>query len=557
MSRFTFLLTTMFLLGASLSGNAQMHDPKALDADPTTATSPIAPRLTGLGHHSMPITTDKADSQYFFDQGLRLTYGFNHSEALRAFKEAVRLDPNNAMAYWGWALVLGPNINLPMQAEVEKRAYEAAQTAFKLRHQVSEKERILIETLALRYTNESKQERASLDQVYADAMARVYARYPDDVDIATLYASALMNLSPWNYWDGDGRPYDRTRRVMDILEPAMLASPGHTGSRHYYIHIVEKERPELGERAADELALLAPGAGHLVHMPSHIYMRIGRYADSYRANALASQADEGYIAQCRAQGIYPLGYYPHNVHFLVWSAMYQGRSADAMKAARKVHASIPAAITGDGLRSFEQFLSQPIVALVRFGKWQDVLAESKPPESSKYWTGIWHYARGLAFNNMGKRSMAQKELGILRKLAAEEGMDSYVTFASDARSLLNIASAILAGDIASRRGRHDEAVASLSRAVRLQGALTYSEPPEWYFPSRHYLGAVLLEAKRPAEAEVVYWEDLREHPENAYSLLGLAQALQQLGRDEQASDIMSRFKQAWGEADVQLGSSRF
>ncbi len=534
-----------------------MHDPKALDADPFTATSPIAPRLEGLGTYSMPVTTASADSQYFFDQGLRLTYGFNHSEALRAFKEAVRLDRENAMAYWGWALVLGPNINLPMQPEVAEPAYMAIQSAMKLRQGVSEKERILIETLSLRYAEEAVDDRSELDQAYADAMARVYARYPDDVDVATLYAAALMNLSPWDYWDGDGQPYANTRKVMGILEPAMLSSPEHTGSRHYYIHIVEKERAQLGERAADELALLAPGAGHLVHMPSHIYMRIGRYADSYTANDLASVADEGYIAQCRAQGIYPLGYYPHNVHFLVWSAMYLGRSEDALQAARKVHGSIPAAITGDGLRSFEQFLSQPIVAMVRFGMWDKVLEEPRPPATSKYWTGIWHYARGLAFINMGERNKARKELGIVRKLAAEEGMDTYVTFASDARSLLNIAAAILAGDIASRRGNHDEAVAQLSRAVRLQDALTYSEPPEWYFPSRHYLGAVLLEAGRPGEAEVVYWQDLREHPENAYALLGLSQALAAQGRHEQASDFMVRFKQAWGDADVELDSSRF
>lgn len=551
------LLALFILYFSAFSSQAQMHDPKALKADPASASSPIAPRLSGLGTHSMPVTTSNPESQYFFDQGLRLTYGFNHSEALRAFKEAVRLDPDNAMAYWGWALVLGPNINLPMQGEVVKPAFKAINAALARKQKVSEKERILIDTLALRYTSKPEDDRVALDRAYANEMARVYARYPDDPDVATLYASALMNLSPWNYWDGDGSAYPNTQVVMDILESVMANHPIHTGARHYYIHIVEKERPALGERAADELALLAPGAGHLVHMPSHIYMRIGRYADSYRANELASLADEGYIAQCQAQGIYPLGYYPHNVHFLVWSAMYLGRSEDALRAARRVEAAIPSSIEGDGLRSFEQFISQPLVAMVRFGDWDKVLNEPKPPQASKYWTGIWYYARGLALANTGKHSQARRELKSLRKLAAEKGMENYVTFLSDARSLLNIASAILAGEIASRRGRHDEAVAELTRAVRLQGALSYSEPPEWYFPSRHYLGAALLDAGRSREAEVVYWNDLREHPENAYSLFGLARALQQQGKHVLADDIMLRYKKAWSEAGAELTSSRF
>jgi tetratricopeptide (TPR) repeat protein len=444
-----------------------------------------------------------------------------------------------------------------MQPYVVEQAYSAMQGAVKIKRSASAVEQALIDALATRYLPEAEADRAVLDQAYVSAMAEVYKKYPDHPDVATLYAAAIMNLSPWNYWDGDGRPYDRTKTVMQVLEEVISKHPDHTGARHYYIHIVEKEQAQLAEQAADELATLTTGAGHLVHMPSHIYMRIGRYADSYNSNVLASLADEGYITQCQAQGIYPLGYYPHNVHFLVWSAMYQGRSDAALTAARRVQGAIPSNFAGDGLRQFEQFISQPIVAMVRFGDWEGVLAEPKPPETSRYWTGMWHYARGLAHINNGDRRKADRELRNLNKLVNEEGMDEYVTFLSDARSLLTIAEEILAGEIASRRGRHDDAIAHLTRAVRLQQGLVYSEPPEWYFPSRHYLGAALLDAGLPAEAEVVYWEDLREHPENGYSLFGLTEALNRQDKFQQAASVWDRYEAAWSEADTKLSSSRF
>ncbi len=536
---------------------AQYHDPRALDADPLTATEQIAPVLEGLGDHGFQVTTDSAESQYFFNQGLRLTYGFNHSEAMRAFKEAVRLDPNNAMAYWGWALTLGPNINLPMQPYVVLQAYEAMSRAVALSGSISPRERAYIDALSVRYTDDLDADRAPLDAAYADAMAALHERYPDDPDAATLFAASLMNLSPWNYWQRDGSPRADTRTVMNVLEAAIAEYPDHAGARHYYIHLVEEERALLAEQAADELARLAPGAGHLVHMPAHIYMRIGRYADSYEANRLASLADEGYIAQCQAQGIYPLLYYPHNVHFLTWSAMYQGRRAAALSAARRVYAAIPGNLEGEGIRPYEQFVSQPLIVMARFGDWEGVVTESRPPETAKYWTGIWHYARGLARANMGDRRSAENELDALRNLADEPGMDDYITGRSDAQSLLNIAVEILAGEIAANSNSNQAAISHLERAVRMQDGLIYSEPPEWYFPSRHYLGAALLEAGYAAEAEVVYWADLREHPENGYSLFGLTAALTAQGQDALAADAQSRFEAAWAEADVELTSSRF
>ena len=301
---------------AALPGQSQVHDPRALTADPATALEPIAPLLEGLGDHHLAVTTSEPRSQQFFDQGLRLTYGFNHSEALRAFKEAARLDPDNAMAYWGWALVLGPNINLPMLPEVVPQAYRAIQKAVELEAGVSAKERAYIEALAERYSDDPEADRVALDSAYAAAMADVVERNPDDLDAATLYAASLMNLSPWDYWNLDGSPKGDTTEILDTLQSVVDREPRHAGALHYYIHTVEARHAQRGEKHADMLAGLMPGAGHMVHMPSHIYMRVGRFADSYEANRLAVEADEGYITQCRAQGIYPLAYYPHNIHFM-------------------------------------------------------------------------------------------------------------------------------------------------------------------------------------------------------------------------------------------------
>ena len=335
-----FIFSAVLLFSAA-PGLAQIHDPKALEADPRTATGPIAPVLSGLGNHHFPVTTQNDRSQYFFNQGFRLTMGFNHSEALRAFKEAARLDPNNAMAYWGWALVLGPNLNLPMQADVMPQAYAAIQTAQRLKDRVSARERAYIEALATRYSNGPEVDRGLLDRAYVQAMKKLMAQYPDDLDAATLYAAAIMNTNPWDYWYPDGTPKPQTKVVMATLQSVIERNSDHAGAHHYLIHTVEAFRPELGVTSADRLGKLMPGAGHLVHMPAHIYMRVGRYTDSYAANVAAIKADEGYITQCRAQGLYPLGYYPHNIHFLVWSAMFMGRSQAALAAARKVAAKIP------------------------------------------------------------------------------------------------------------------------------------------------------------------------------------------------------------------------
>jgi tetratricopeptide (TPR) repeat protein len=534
---------------------AQIHDPRAVEADPTTADKPIAPTLDGLGTAQMVVTTTSPESQRFFNQGLRLTYGFNHSEALRAFKEAVRLDPKNAMAYWGWALVLGPNLNLPMQKEVKEQAWEAMQKAVALREGVTGEERAYIDALSVRYSDDDEADRKELDRVYEHAMTKLSETYPDDDNAATLRAASLMNLSPWAYWNKDGSPRENTKVILATLKQVIERNPKHIGAIHYYIHAVEATHPQRAEAAADALAGLAPNAGHLVHMPAHIYMRVGRYQDSYETNVKAVEADEGYITSCQAQGIYPLGYYPHNIHFMVWSAMFEGRSSESLKLARKVASKIPDHIDEKNWGAYELFRSQPFYAMVRFGMWDEVLAEPRPVEKSKFMTGIWHYARALAYLHTGDAGRGKKELKGLMRI--RDGLEDKNRRRREYRTLLTIAAEIVQAEISAKRSRYTDAIARLDRAVRLEDSLTYTEPPSWYFPVRHVLGAVLIEAGRPVEAEVVYWEDLRKNPNNGWALFGLEQSLRAQQMDEEADAAAERFTRAWDRADTKLTTTRF
>ena len=542
--------------GPLFAQHHNQHDERALAEDPRLAPGQLAPVLEGLGDHHHEVTSSER-AQLFFDQGLKLTYGFNHQEALRAFKEAARLDPDCAMAYWGWALVLGPNLNLPMSADVVPQAFEAIQMALERRDKVSQRERGYIDALALRYTDDPEADRGPYDAAYAEAMGELHRKYPDDLDAATLYAAALMNTMPWNYWTKDGKPRPATRTVLDTLEDVVEVDPKHEGALHYYIHAIEPVDPERGVRAADLLRGLAPGAGHLVHMPSHIYMQVGRYEEAFEANALAAKADEGYIIQCSAQGIYPLGYYPHNVHFLAWAALMQGRSAEAVEASRKVASKVPGDYHGDLWGLFQPFLSMPLYSMTRFGMWDKILAEPAPPDEAPYLKGVWRYARGLAYTHSDQPEKARAELEKLDAIVDDPGTAGIQIGFSKANMLLSIAREVLAGELEAKAGRYDAALTSLDRAVRLQDGLSYTEPPDWYYPVRHTLGAVLLEAGRPAEAEVVYWQDLKKNQGNGYALFGLLQVMQAMDREAEAGEIEQRFRIAWSAADVELTSSRF
>lgn len=544
----------MFTIGAQ----AQVWDPAALNADPKTADGPISPKLTGLGDYEFAVTTDNEESQYFFDQGFRLWVAFNHSEAMRSFKEAIRLDPENAMAYWGWALSLGRNLNLPMTTNSMEQANYAIGMALSLKDKVSEREADYIDALAARYNEDLSIPREVLDEAYAVAMEKLMNKYPDDPDAAVLFVGAAMNTQPWDYWNLDGSAKGRTEQIISILDEVIAKHPNHAAALHYHIHIAESMRPEIAEASADNLAPQLPGSGHLVHMPSHIFMRVGRYQDAYDTNIVAAQVDEEYIAQCNAQGLYPLAYYPHNLHFLAWSSMYTGRSGESIEAAWKVKEKVEAGSRANTWGQNETFRSQPMFVMARFGMWDEMLEVEKPFVRATFMTGIWHYGRALANLHKGRISEAEMEHAELSKLirGLRDGMPGYQNF-QDVGGLLSIAEQVVAGEIAAKKGDYDMAIFHLGRAARMEDSLAYNEPPSWYFPTRHILGAILLDAGRPVEAEVVYWEDLKHNPENAYSLYGMHQAMKAQQKEELAEEFLARYNAMWANADVQLTSSRF
>lgn len=522
-------------------------------------TGAMAPRLQNVGKHKFTaVTTCSEPAMPFINQGLNLTYGFNHAEAGRAFAEAARLDPNCAMAAWGQALVLGPNINAPMAPEEEPKALALIKQAQALKAKASPAERDYIDALAVRYTGKADDRRAA-DQAFAGAMRALHEKYPADQDAATIYAEALMDLRPWNYWTRDGQPYPETHEIIAAIEGVIARNPVHPGALHYAIHLWEgSNTPERAEGAADRLLPLAPAAGHLVHMPGHLFQRVGRYSDAVKANQLAIVADEDYITQCRAQGIYPLGYYPHNVHFLWFAASMTGQSQLAIDAAFKTAKAVPDAAVKE-LPILQTFKLVPDFALVRFGKWDEILALPAPAVDTMFTQAIRHYSRGMALTRKGNYAAAEKELAGLKRIAADPQLIATPSSMSMnlADSVLNIASEILAGEMDAAQKRYDSAIAHLDRAVRYHDALVYTEPDDWHYPSRHSLGAVLLQAGRAAEAETVYWEDLRRNPKNGWALFGLSQALRAQGKNEAAKDIDAQFAAAWANADITLTASRF
>jgi pimeloyl-ACP methyl ester carboxylesterase/tetratricopeptide (TPR) repeat protein len=520
-----------------------------------TAAPALAPRLGGLSDLHMPVSTQNAGAQAFFDQGLRLLYAFNHAEARRAFREAARLDARLAMAHWGEAMTLAVNLNAPMSADSGRQAHDAAHRARALSGPATALERTLIDALVQRFATDPAAPRPPLDRAYAEAMTRAAAAYSGHPDVQTLYADAVMNTMPWDYWQKDGTLKPAAEPIRRALERAVQASPQHAGAHHYYIHLMEgSSTPEAAEASADRLIGLMPAAGHMVHMPAHIYLRVGRYADAAEANVRAIAADEDYLAQCQAQGLYPVSYYPHNLHFLWVAATLEGRSGAAIEAARQVAVKVPHHHAG-ALAWTADFPVTPWLAYVRFGRWQEILTEPKPPVSEPYATGIWHYARGLAFVARGDIGRAEAELAALTATLEHE---AFRTTLKDLPLLTNlqIASRIVRGELASRGGRHDDARRVLREAVALEDAMPYSEPPLWHQPVRQVLGAVLLAAQRPAEAEVEDRAELARFRENGWSLFGLWQSLVAQHRTDEAQQVRARFDKAWARADVSLTSSR-
>ncbi len=520
------------------------------------ADKPGAPIFKGLGAHRHKIGTRNARTQLLFDQGVNLTFGFNHAEAIRSFREAARLDPHCAMCWWGVAFALGPNINLSMPDDAIKPAWQALQNALTLKRYASAEERDWIDALAERYSADPKADRARLDEAFAQAMGDLWKKYPSDLDAGTFYAEAMMDTQPWDYWQDDAKtPKGHGAAIVATLESIIKRSPNHPGALHLYLHAVEASTtPERGEAAADRLEKLMPGAGHIVHMPSHIYYRIGRYRDAAHVNALAALVDEQYIATCRAQGYYPVGYYGHNIHFLWTSSEMQGRYHAAIDAARRLVKAVGPAALQMG-QAPELYYFTPIATLLRFGKWDEALAEPLPPTEQKISSIVARLARGFAYANKGDAAHAAGERAALAALVDDAALKTYTYIPAYAMAL--IARNELDGEIARTSGDLDAAIAYFTKAAKLEHALPYTEPPFWHQPVSQLLGAVLLQAGHAKEAEAVYRESLASYRLDGWALYGLAQAQDAQGDHAGADATRKEFVRAWSLADVTLSASRF
>ncbi|MEQ8220169.1 MAG: hypothetical protein RIM68_07655 [Arenibacter sp.] len=519
-------------------------------------TQQIAPLFANLGNLHFEISTKDQKAQTYFDQGVKLTYAFNHAEAHRSFMEASRLDPKSAMTYWGQAYALGPNINDPMpDDERRKKSYEAIVKAQNLSKSGTPKEKALIEALAHRYSDDLTKKISELNLAYMDAMEKVVEAFPDDAHVQTLYAASIMNTMPWNYWDNEGNPAPHTLKGKTALEKAMELNPDHPGAHHYYIHMVELPKPDLAIPSADRLGSLMPAAGHIVHMPSHIYIRVGRYEDAVKVNQAAILADEDYISQCYSQGMYPLGYYPHNLHFLWSASTLLGNSDLAIDAAKKTAEKVPLGemVT---LPFLQDFASTPLLAYTRFGKWNEILTIPYPGDEYKHLKLIWHYARGIAFVRKNNIKEAKEELEVLKLMKNDPELETVVAnYTNPSSSIAQIAHGVVSGEIANAEGNIQDALEHLKQAVFYEDQLIYSEPTAWHIPVRQTLGAVLLRAQKYEEAEKVYKEDLEILRQNGWSLMGLHESLVGQNKLEEAKKIKQEFDNAWKHSDIALKTS--
>ena len=508
------------------------------------------PIFDGLGslHHPVTTKTNSTLAQKFFDQGLTLVYAFNHDEAAGSFEQAAQYDPDMAMAYWGIALSLGPNINLPEDDSRGKEAYAAIMKAKSLEANVSAPERQYIDALAQRYAADGKINDA-LQLAYANAMREVARQNPDDPDAGTLFAESMMDLHPWQLWTLDGKPVDGTPEIVAMLEGVIAKYPDHLGANHYYIHAVEASpNPERALPSAQRLPKLAPAAGHIVHMPSHIYYRVGDYDASATANLAAIKVDKVYLRERNPKGVYPMMYVPHNIQFLWASYMMEGDSRGAFRASRELDDAVPIDMVRQ-MPPMEAVTPSRYFTEARFGKWDAILKEPTPAADLTFTTAVWHYARGLAFAAKNRSDDALNEKKQLDAIVASTPTDRIIGFNSENR-LLAMGAATLAGAIDSAKGNHDDAIKNLKDAAAIQDALNYEEPPPWYYPVRETLGMELIAAGKPQDAEQVFRDDLKQYPENGWSLNGLALCLRARNAGDEAASVEDRFKKAWAHADV-------
>ncbi|GAB2623091.1 tetratricopeptide repeat protein [Novilysobacter erysipheiresistens] len=555
------LLAAAIVLAIACTGS---HEPPVanVQSTPPPEVPTGATLLEGLGNHHFAVTSDHPEVQRWFDQGLMLTYGFNHDAAERSFLRATQLDPECAMCWWGAALVLGPHVNAAMDPAANAKAWERLQKARTLAPNASEREQAFIEALSARYAQNPPEDRRPLDEAYTDATRSLVQRRPDDLDAATFHAEALMDLQPWDYYDADRQPKGHTAEIVATLESVIERAPNHAGALHLYVHAVEASaEPQRGVVAADRLRDLIPGSGHLVHMPAHIYARVGRWHDAVVANERAIAADDAYLAVCSSNvsGVYPLGYVPHNHHFMWFAASMTGNSETARMAALQTaqRTDLPELMREPGFAGLQHYWMTPWFERVRFGRWEEIAAMPNPAEDLPYVSAIWHYAQGVAAVRQQRDDDAARHLSELRRLAADPVMETLTMWDRYPLShAARIAERTLGAEVAAADGDLDGAIAMLHEAAEIEDQIPYDEPPGWHAPVRHSLGALLLAAERPDEAEAVYRAELERNPGNGWSLHGLAQSLRAQGRNDEAGEVGQRFEEAWQYADVELVASR-
>jgi tetratricopeptide (TPR) repeat protein len=521
---------------------------------PALAESP-AKLMDGLGEHHHPIATSRTEAQKFFNQGLVLTFGFNHAEAIEAFEKAHALDPKSPMPLWGKALALGPNYNIDIDPAREKLAYETIQKALSLAAQAPERERAYVEAMAVRYSGDDNPDLKKLARDYAKAMGELSRRYPDDLDAATLHAESLMNLQPWKLWSLDHQPAEDTLEIVKILESVLARDPVHPGANHLYIHAVEASaHPEWALPSAERLADIAPGAGHLVHMPSHIFLLVGDYEKAAELNKVAAHTDHAYIEKEQVKGVYPMLYYHHNLHFVAAANSMLGRHSAAKEAAQQLAASV-GAHAGDipemGVFITEYFGPYPMFVALRFGDWQTIMRTPQPRPELPISTGIWHYARGVAFSAMGDVAKAKAEREALAKVRGTLG-ESNAYGLNPGSLILDIGLGVLDGRMAAAEGDRKTAIRHYEAAIALQDKVAYNEPSDWYYPVRESLGAMLLIDGQAQKAEEVFRADLKKTRRSARSLFGLWQALLAQGKPEQAELVKRMFEKEWRLSEIAL-----
>jgi tetratricopeptide (TPR) repeat protein len=504
----------------------------------------------GLGDINHPVSTNNPEAQKFFNQGLGFIYAFNHAEAINSFKQAAKLDPQLAMAYWGIAISLGSNYNVPADGPALVQAYSNLQKAIELAPKASEHDRAYIDALSKRYSSDVSADKHKLEVDYKNAMGELSKNYPDDLDAATLYAESMMNLRPWHLWTLDGKPEENTLEIVSVLESVLRRNPNHSGANHYYIHAVEAStNAERALPSADRLGQIAPNAGHLVHMPSHVYIRTGDYYKAAKANVDAIAVDRNYIAKSGNNGLYPAMYYNHNVHFLAAASAMNGRYADSIKSARELEANVKPVVKA--MPMLEMFLPYPLVSMTRFSKWDEILKEPQPDASLKITTGFWHFARGSAYASTKQVDKAEAELAALQ--AVDKTMtDEVRMFNNPAANVLKIAELELAGRIALAKGDKKAGVDLLTQAVAAEDATSYSEPADWDLPVREVLGSVLLANGDYAAAEKVFRAEILRQPRNGRALFGLAESLRKQGKEGAAKSVQAEFEKAWQYADTKL-----